>query len=543
MRLLALSLLVAGCARTAGSGPGTPADLAPGGSGPDGGGGRDLAAVLPADLATPASGDLATASPGDAATADLASPDLVTPGRPAGQNCDQDGDCASGLCKAVVGSSPQKTCVATCKSQQDCAAFLNLFCEATAPGSADGYCVPRSPMHCASCAKDSDCGALTERCIQAPGDIAPACHVDCALAGADACPADYACAMVPDGNAMRSLCVPNGGVCLDALGGFCERIGLPQACARANNAGSCTGQRPCLMPGGRYDKCGAVAPQFKMSCADMDPAGCMEQYAPAATSDKNNCGACGKACAQGQDCCGMACTPLNTAQNCGACGQVCPMGQSCCNGGCIVPNTPQDCGACGNVCPGVGQAGGDASCDGNQQCQFTCRGENYDVDGNAANGCERTHVTPPGHTQKAAQPLGTSGCDDGSMTTFQGDILSDSRVHVNPIIDGFDGTVGSAPDYWSIVGDGSSHVFPFFCINNYGATITTSGGGNAPCYKLTITTDSATNSVVVTGNGSGSFSTSSPSQYSSNSTIFFKVEKTCSLPTQEAVHYIVQFHL
>ena len=53
----------------------------------------------------------------------------------------------------------------------------------------------------------------------------------------DACPADYECAPVKDGMAVRQLCLPKIKVCLDALGGFCDRVAVPQACSRTNPAG------------------------------------------------------------------------------------------------------------------------------------------------------------------------------------------------------------------------------------------------------------------------------------------------------------------
>ena len=75
---------------------------------------------------------------------------------------------------------------------------------------------------------------MSERCLQAPGDIAPACHIDCSLSTA-ACPSDYECLDVADGSPSgdmgapsRKLCVPKTKLCLDSLGGFCDRVSLPQ---------------------------------------------------------------------------------------------------------------------------------------------------------------------------------------------------------------------------------------------------------------------------------------------------------------------------
>jgi hypothetical protein len=50
--------------------------------------------------------------------------------------------------------------------------------------------------------------------------------------------------------------------------------------------------------------------------------------------------------------------------------------------------TPDHCGTCGTVCPpGMDSTGTQRTCS-NSVCDFICKGEYYDVDGQAANGCE-----------------------------------------------------------------------------------------------------------------------------------------------------------
>ena len=484
-------------------------------------------AMAPVDLATPR---------------DLTSgPDMT--GKPDLAPCTSDDECASGACKPVGGGGAS-VCVPGCRSQADCAKLPGgLFCEPKQAGSSDGYCILPSSQHCATCSKDSECGALAERCLRAPGDIAAACHIDCSLSAA-ACPSDYDCVDVPDGPATpdmgaatRKLCVPKIKVCLDSLGGFCDRVALPQSCARENDAGSCNGQRTCL-PGGRYDKCGATTPQYKR-CGDMDPPGCMLKLAADAATTKMNCGRCGNACGANEDCCGGTCKPLTSASDCGACGKTCGAGAGCCGGSCTLLNTVSNCGSCGNSCPGQGLSNNDVFCDaGSLVCGMTCRGENYDVDTSPANGCEVFDIVPPGHTQPTAASRGSKDCrDSASRDNFGSRVPSDNRVHINPPVASFVGVVGAAPDWWVVHADGGT-----FCVNDYEVSFSTTGGGAASCYRLSIFTNKKSDSVTISGNSWGTMSSGSGS-YGGGADIYFSVEKVCPSTTPETVQYTVDYHL
>jgi hypothetical protein len=173
---------------------------------------------------------------------------------------------------------------------------------------------------------------------------------------------------------------------------------------------------------------------------------------------------------------------------------------------------------------------------------MSCQGDNYDVNNNPNDGCERAHGSTPGHSQGSATARGNTDCNDGdSQDTITGVILSDSRVH-SPGVTGFNTTVGAAPDWWSRYDQGNPSCFLCFCTDDYSITFTTSGGGNTPCYQLTFYTDNTTNSVTVTGNGSATMSGGSGS-YTDGSTVYFEVQKICSLPVQEAVNYAISYHL
>jgi hypothetical protein len=199
-----------------------------------------------------------------------------------------------------------------------------------------------------------------------------------------------------------------------------------------------------------------------------------------------------------------------------------------------------DGGAGSCSCLGQGLSTDNVSCnqDMGNACQFTCRGENYDVDGKPQNGCEQLHPVPPGHTMADAADRGSHDCFDTNTDTVMGFLMSDSRAHINPTVVAFNAQVGSAPDWYRVEASGGT-----FCQDNYNVTFSTAGGNSVTqCYRCTIMTDKMVQSVTVTGNDMMQMSSGSGS-YSDGSVVYFKVEKICSLPIQEAVRYQILFNL
>lgn len=426
----------------------------------------------------------------DASDAATEAAPCVGPCIGAGLACTSDDDCESKLCKAVLlGNADQKVCVAPCTQQSDCVQLgTGLFCEPVSALSSSGYCVPRSPAHCLSCASDGDCGVLSEVCTQASGDQVKACHVDCSIAGAAACPSDYQCVSLQVGGVARMLCRPNVPFCLDANGGFCDRVTAPQACIRTNSAGMCVGQRTCLSGPERFTACNALAPACKATCSAQNQAGCDEQYCPDAANLPTSCGTCDN------DCTTKTVTTTANAK-----------------------------------CEGMPAA-----------CAFSCKGERYNVDKSFANGCEVVDSPVGNHTEATATAGPTyNSCTDGDSTfQFSGTIVSDSAVHENASVPGFNVGTGSAPDWMSVRGMGQG-----ICQNNFDVTLTVSGSSSPSCYKLTFITDNLSESC--TTNVAGACTVSSGmSSYSDGALMHAVVEKTCSSAALvEKVTYTVGGHL
>jgi hypothetical protein len=98
-------------------------------------------------------------------------------------------------------------------------------------------------------------------------------------------------------------------------------------------------------------------------------------------NDPKNCGACGRACSDGQQCINGSC--------------LCPPGLQFCGGECVdLAKDPANCGTCGYECPGPSatrpgqkQVGGGPLCE-QGDCKYVCFPGWADCDGKITNGCE-----------------------------------------------------------------------------------------------------------------------------------------------------------
>jgi hypothetical protein len=145
--------------------------------------------------------------------------------------------------------------------------------------------------------------------------------------------------------------------------------GLGQPCIDNTKLGICRDGTWMCEPGMTEPVCVGASPQKELcdtidQDCDGNPANGYDL-----SSDANNCGMCGNACATGETCCNGVCAPPKAFRydqnNCGGCGVQCGTGQYCCWNDCL-PGTPhggpvasgvcactQDCGdkwCCGDQC-------------------------------------------------------------------------------------------------------------------------------------------------------------------------------------------------
>src|SRR5262249_8907856 len=116
------------------------------------------------------------------------------------------------------------------------------------------------------------------------------------------------------------------------------------------------------------------------------------------------------------------------------------------------------------------------------------------------------------------------------------------KVHENPNIDGFDTTVGAAPDWFKIKGTGGT-----FCQDDANFDFQVNGAKEPGCYRLTLNT--------TLGNGQprtqacGADNTghckieNGASSYGDNTTLYLTVERLCNAGKADNAQYHISGHL
>jgi Cys-rich repeat protein len=227
---------------------------------------------------------------------------------------------------------------------------------------------------CVPCLTDSHCpdGKLCKAKQCVPGcSMAHGCG-DAGLCDPNGmckvCTQDADCAMDPGG----PRCDTNSGRCVPCLpqndncsgGQFCKLVNGAYTCVNG-----CKVDKDCATDGGPPQVC------CQNTCVDL-------------TGDGANCGACGKACKQGESCCASACTDVTgDLANCGACGKACTGGHAvwqCTMGACAITG---------------------------------CQGSYKDCNVDPMDGCEANTTSDPNNCtmcgMKCAVPNGVAGCANG----------------------------------------------------------------------------------------------------------------------------------
>ena len=143
-----------------------------------------------------------------------------------GAPCDDAEDCPSGYCIEAAGSA-RRICTDFCDPSDDtcpdgftCAAVGNSGADVTF------LCFPETELLCQPCEADSDCGGLSDLCLDL--EDGSFCGRDCQL---QACPDGYTCAEVAnDDGDLLAQCRPTAGFCSACLDPDGDEFGQGDGC-------------------------------------------------------------------------------------------------------------------------------------------------------------------------------------------------------------------------------------------------------------------------------------------------------------------------
>jgi hypothetical protein len=179
-----------------------------------------------------------------------------------GWKCTEHGQCNSNFC---IDSPDGKVCTTIC--QEKCPDGWS--CKSLTVGSDIlSLCVPLYLYLCDPCEANKDCnGEATggnALCIDR-GPAGKFCGGDCSATGK--CPMGYACQEATDSGGVKGVqCVPEADATC-ACSGRAIQLGLGTTCFDANEFGTCTGSRRCIVTG--LTACDAKKPSVE-ACDGID---------------------------------------------------------------------------------------------------------------------------------------------------------------------------------------------------------------------------------------------------------------------------------
>ena len=203
-----------------------------------------------------------------------------------------------------------------------------------------------NPQHCGMCNNPCPSGrCMSAMCVggltdgggldsgEPPGMCSPTCSSSQRCCGTTCVERQVAPGTDGRSNSSFLNCGACGIPCDTMRASACTtRTGAMGPSCSCGNFPACTGSDVCVMNSSGTYQCVSLS------------------------TDPNNCGEVGNACAMGEVCSGGMCV-------CGSTGARCGTGQSCCGGACIDTTTdPMNCGGCGNVCGAQGTSCQDGAC-------------------------------------------------------------------------------------------------------------------------------------------------------------------------------------
>ncbi|MCA2981255.1 MAG: hypothetical protein INH37_23520, partial [Myxococcaceae bacterium] len=171
-------------------------------------------------------------------------PDAGLPGS-LGWPCAIDADCRFGPCLAR-GPGNGRVCSAACGLDGGFGCERGWECKQSLT-PAGFICVPPYKALCNPCAKDEDCNAAGDRCLDLGGERV--CGQDCSTAP---CRPGYSCRAVALDAGLARQCVPDTGTCRCGP----NSVGQTRACSTSASLGRCFGVETCR-DDGAFSACDA----------------------------------------------------------------------------------------------------------------------------------------------------------------------------------------------------------------------------------------------------------------------------------------------
>ena len=318
---------------------------------------------------------------------DTAQPDAGPPPPEIGDPCDTDADCPSGYCIEISREGGQRVCTDFCSGDSCPDGWV---CAPVQNSGADRVflCFPEVDFLCAACGSDTDCGGLSDLCLDVLDGTF--CGRSCGLR---ACPDGYSCLDVDRDGVTHHQCAPDQNFCLGCYDPDSDGYGVGADCIDTD----CDEMDPNVNPGAR-EVCDEV---------DNDCDGQIDEDLDL-EADPDNCGTCDRVCRY--DGASPLCVDGDCARGdcladrydidgrddngceyfCQATGaEACDTLDNDCDGVADedfdLRSDPQHCGSCERACA---FPHGVAGCDGGDCTLMGCDELHYDIDLRADNGCE-----------------------------------------------------------------------------------------------------------------------------------------------------------